>query len=380
MEEVRWGSIYWAKVARIDKSLDAAFVNLDGDNIGILHNADVRIKQDDGSYKKGGDIEIGKLLEPGQMIAVQAKEAFLVNPDDEPFAKAGKKSPRVSMNIVLNGRYTIHMPMDRENRISKRIRTGSMRDNLEAMLASLDDVHGCVLRASAANTQTDVLVRETKILNAVWAQIQDFFKGNKSQLIMEGPNAIQRMLADKAGDNIGRIELTTMDHYEEAEEWCDLYAPDLMPKIIPVEVEDASEDLVLFEHYDIIGQIEALLHPYSMLDGGGNIIIEQTNAMTVIDVNSGTDNRKTASVNLEAAQEVARQIRLRNLGGIIIIDFMKMKTKKERDELKKAIQSYFDQDSCTVQIHGWTSLGLLEVTRQRRTAALLERFENALEN
>lgn len=379
MEEVRWGSIYWAKVARIDKSLDAAFVNLDGDNIGILHNADVMIKQKDGSYKKGGDVEIGKVLEPGQMIAIQAKEAFLASEDEGPHAKAGGKSPRVSMNIMLYGRYTIHTPMIRENRISKRIRTGAMRKNLEAMLDSLEGKKGSILRAAAANTQTDILVRETKILAAIWHQLQDFFKGKDSQLIMEGPDAIQRMLSDNAADNIERIELTTMDHYQQAEEWCDIYAPDLMPRIQPVEVEDASEDLVLFEHYDIIGQIESLFHPYAILPGGGNIIMEETTAMMVVDVNKAADDAKPLEVNRQAAEEIARQIRLRNLGGIIVIDFMKMKTKKDRDTLQKDLQDHFDKDPCTVQIHGWTSLGLMEITRHRRTTPLLERFENAVE-
>lgn len=380
LEEVRWGSIYWAKVARIDKALDAAFVNLDGDNIGILHNADIRIRNDDGSYTKGGDVAIGKILEPGQMIAVQAKEAFLADMDEgEPFAKAGHKSPRVSMNIMLHGRYTIHTPMEQQNRISKRIRAGDLRKNLENMLDSIEGRKGIILRAAAANTQTDILVRETKILSTIWSQLQEFFEGDQSQLIMEGPDAIQRMLADKAGNQIERIELTTMDHYEQAEDWCDIYAPDLMPRIKPVEMEDAFEDLVLFEHYDILGQIESLFQPYAILQGGGSIIMENTAAMIVIDVNRGGDDAPVLEVNKQAAEEIARQIRLRNLGGIIVIDFLKMKTKKDREALQTFLQQHIDKDQCTVQIHGWTSLGLMEITRNRRTLPLLERFESAIE-
>lgn len=378
-EEVRAGSIYWAKVARIDKSLDAAFVNLDGDNIGILHNADVRIATKKDGYKKGGDVAIGEVLQPGQMIAVQAKTAFLADPNDEQHAKAGKKSPKLSMDIVFGARYTLFSPMENANRISKRIRDKETRTQMEEMLESLKDVKGCILRASAANVQTDILVREAKILNAMWGQIQDCFEGNSSQLIMEGPDAVQRMFSDQAGEPIERIEVSIMDHMKMIEEWCDLHAPDLMTKIYPIEIEDAEEELGLFAHRDIIGQIEALFQPYVLLERGGSLILQDTAAMTVVDVNSGGDDRSNLSVNCDAAKEIGRQIKLRNIGGIIIVDFLKMKTKKDHDALKACLQQAVDHDACTVQIHGYTSLGLVEMTRHRRTPSLVDRFENAFE-
>ena len=379
-EEVRWGSIYWAKVARIDKAQDAVFVNLDGDNIGILYNADVRITQKDGSYKNSGGKDIGKILQPGQMIPVQAKSGYLPKMPDQPYAKSDGKMPRVSMNIMLPGRFLIYAPMEKENRISQRIKDKKLRAQMQIMMDSLGgQSQGCILRASGADTQTDMLLRESKILSRAWQSIQQYLEGDMPQLIMAGPDAIQRTLSDQATKNIENIEVTTMDHYQLAEEWCDIYAPDLVTKVHPVEIPGGANDFGLFEHYDIIGQIEGLLAPYALLDRGATVIIQEAAAITAIDVNTAADTRGHLAVNLDAAQEIARQIRLRNMGGAFIIDFLRLKNAKEKDKLFKALEGYFNDDPCTVQIHGWSNLGMIEVTRQRRTPALAERFASTME-
>ncbi|HEY0902118.1 MAG TPA: ribonuclease E/G, partial [Micavibrio sp.] len=296
-EEVRWGSIYWAKVARIDASLDAAFVNLDGDNIGLLHCADVRIKQADGTYKRGGDVAIGKLIQPGEMIAVQAKEGYLPRIDDETGQRVKEdKNPRVSMNINLPGRYTIFTPTERENQISRRIRDKKLRKQLQAMVDDMKGVDGCILRAAAADTQTDILIRESKILAETWKQVQTYFEGEDPSLIMQGPDAIQRMLSDLAAKSITSIEIITMEHFQLVEEWCEVYAPDLVTKIKPVEIE--NDELGLFEFHDLIGQVEELFQPYAVLREGGVIIIQEAAACTVIDVNSGADKRGKLAINM----------------------------------------------------------------------------------
>jgi ribonuclease G len=376
-EEVRWGSVYWAKVARVDASLDAVFVNLDGDNIGILHNADVRVRQKDGSWKKGGDIAIGKALKPGQMIAVQAKSGYLPkNPDEH--SRAEDKNPRLSMNITMPGRYLIYAPMDQEARVSQRIRNKKLRAQLMTMLEGMSGCEGCILRASAAGTQTDMLSREAKILQKMWGQIQAHFKGDEPSLIMLGPDAIQRSLSDQAARQIGHIELTVMDHFKLAEEWCDIFAPDLVTKIRPVEVPNADKGFALFEFHDIINDIESLFQPYGILTHGSTIIIQETAAATVIDVNSAADGRGKLAINLDAAKEIARHLRLRNLGGAIIVDFLKMNSREDEKKLLKALEEAFNQDPCTVQLHGFTKLGMVEATRQRRTPPLRERYDSAV--
>lgn len=368
-EEVRWGSIYWAQVKSIDSALDAVYLDLDGDNVGILYNQDVRVQNDDGSFKKGGDVAIGKRFQAGDMVPVQAKMAYM--PSDG--SAMENKIPHMSMDITLPGRYLIFSATMNHNRISIRIRDKKTRESIKAMMEEMDDIRGCILRASAADTQTDILRREGKILKEAWEQMSSYFEGDQPSLIMEGPDAIQRTLSDQATKQVERIEVVIMDHYTHVEDWCQIFAPDLVTKITPVEMENAAVDFALFDHRDILGQIEDLFQSYVLLPSGGNIIIQDTAALTVVDVNRGGDKNASLSVNIEAAKEVARQIRLRNTGGIIIIDFLKSKDKKKEKKLLEAMETEILKDPCTVQLHGITNLGLMELTRKRRTPPLHER-------
>ncbi len=382
-ELVRWGSIYWARVERIDAALDAAWVNLDGENMALLHNADTRFLQKGGLLRKGGAEPIGKSLKEGQMIAVQAKSGVLpAEEEDEEDLPVETKTAKVSMDITIQGRYMIYSPMSAQNRLSTRIKDKKLRRQLLKMLNSIDEINGCILRASAAYTQTDILVREGKILSAMWNGMQEHFAGNAPALIMDGPDAIQRSISDHAGRLVGGIQLTTMDIYEHTEEWCELFAPDLVTKIEPVETGDdisVEDDLELFDQRGIIDQIENLFLPYAILPGGGNIILQETAALTAIDINRGADTQSNLALNIEAIDVIARQIRLRNLGGIIIIDALKMKNKREQKKLLEALQEAVDRDPCTVQVHGVTNLGLIEITRKRRTPGLHSRFMSALD-
>jgi Rne/Rng family ribonuclease len=368
-EEVRWGSIYWAQVKSIDKTLDAAYLDLDGENTGILYNQDVRVQTPDGGYKKGGDEAIGKRFQSGDMVPVQAKTAYV------PQRNKGyeNKIPQMSMDITLPGRHLIFSATMKDNRISQRIRDKKLREKIRKMMSEMAEIHGCILRASAADTQADILMREGKILKEAWEQLSSHFTGNEPGLIMIGPDAIQRTLSDQAIKHIERIEVVTMEHYTHVEDWCSIFAPDLVHKITPIELEDAAIDFALFEYRDILGQIEDLFQSYILLPSGGNLIIQSTAALTAIDINRGGDKGSNLSVNIEAAREIARQIRLRNIGGIITIDFLKMPSKKNEGELIAAMEKAVLQDPCTVQLHGFTKIGLMELTRKRRTLPLAER-------
>ncbi len=380
-EEVRWGSVYWARVTHIDKALDAAYVRLDEDNTGLLHNKDVRLldkKEGKSTSKKGGDVAIGKRIKPGDMIAVQAKSGYLPRLDNTDLT-IEDKSAKVSMDISLAGRHLIYSPMMAENRISKRIHDKKQRKQLTKMLNNVENLKGCILRASAANTQTDILIREGKILKHIWEELQQYLKGTEAGLIMLGPDALQRTLSDNAANLIDTIDIVTMDQYQHVEEWCEIYAPDLVTKIKPVELPNQEADLGLFDFHDVLDQIENLFQPYVLLKNGGNIIIQETAALCAIDINRSGDNRSNLTINLEALEEIGRQIKLRNLGGIIIVDFLKMNNKKEQGKLLEALNSIVIEDPCTVQIHGLTNLGLAEITRNRRTPALQDRLDLALD-
>jgi len=363
-ELVRWGSIFWARVDRIDAKLDAAFLDLDGEVTGILYNKDVRSFDKKGNLVKGGQTPIGKLLKAGEFVLVQAKQGYL-EPEYEDDTPYEDKCPVVSMDVAIQGRYLIYTPLDDSNRISSRIRDKKLRKQLTEMLTHMEEVHGCILRASAANTQNDILIRESRILKAIWEGLSEFANGEDSILIMEGPDALQRSLSDNSLKSIRRIEVVTMDHFSTAEDWCELFAPDLVTKIKPIEIKNATKDLALLDHYDLIKPIEDLFQPYALLASGSNVIIQGTAALTAIDVNRGADKNSNLTINLEAATEIIRQIRIRNLGGIIMIDFLRLKTEKEREQLLTHIERLVDDDPCTVQIHGFTAMGLLEISRQR---------------
>jgi Rne/Rng family ribonuclease len=372
-EEIRWGAIYRGKVARIDKAMDAAFIDLGGGQEGLLHNADLRTEKE-GHIVKGGHEAIGKTLQPGQMMIIQAKSGYARREDDFDFMRENKRA-KLSMDITFPGRFLIYAPMSTENQVSSRIRDKALRDQLMAMMRGFEPIRGLILRASSEDTQSDILLREGKILHKNWLDLQSQAKGDAPALLMEGPDAFARTIGDQAAANIERIEVATMDHFRFAEDWCGIFGPDLMPKIEAVDIEDAQDDLALFDSRGIIGDIEDLFQSYGLLRGGGSIIIEPTAALTAIDVNRGADDRPSFDVNAEAAAEVARQIRLRNIGGIILIDFLKMQKKAEQARFMALAEELFGADPCTVQIHGLTALGLLEITRRRRTPPLSERLD-----
>lgn len=375
-EGVRWGSIYYGRIIKIDKALDAVFVDLDGTHTGILHNPDVRIfDPKTGILLSGGKMGISKRLRAGEMIPVQAKSGFTAaNPSLPPDPE--NKLPKLSMDITLPGRYLVHAPYMCENQISSRVRNKFLREQMTKMLSIFTPAQGMILRSSAADMQTDILLREARILKTIWEQIQPFFAGDTPILVMDGPDSFQRTIGDQSSARIDRIQVTTMDHYQQIEEWCELFAPDLVTKITPVELEDPHAELALFDHRGILKDIEILFSREIPLSSGGNLILDTTAAMTILDVNRGHDNRSIMEINLDAAHEIARQIRLRNIGGIIVVDFLKFSKQDDRKTFLASLPPLFDKDSCTVQIHGLTKLGLLEMTRKRRTPSLMEQLEH----
>lgn len=372
-EIVRWGSVYMARVTRIDAAMNAAFLDLGYEQNGIIFAHDILL--DDGKKPPKGK-KIGTLLRSGQMIAVQVKQAVNPTPDLVKDLPLSEKSSRVSMDIALPGRHLIYTPLSQETRVSRRVTNPTLRANMQAMVRDIDSIKGCILRASAANCQTDVLIRESKILHALWDSLKNYLKPEDDEpaLIMMGPDAIQRILADHAVEKTGRIAISTMEQFQDVEDWCELYAPDLVTKIDPASEDESVIRLGLFESYGIIEDIDSLLRPYIFLKNGGNMIIQTTAALTAIDVNQGAD-KSIVSTNTDAAIEATRQIRLRNLGGIILIDFINMSSKKDRDKILALVKTEVARDPCTVDVHGWTKTGLMELTRARRTPPLKERFE-----
>lgn len=378
-EGVRYGSIYWARVDALDPKMNAAFVDLGHGESGLLSVKDFRRFDKDGNIIKNEGKPISKLLTPGEMILVQSKNTVdLVNVHDPHLARESK-SARVSMNISIPGRYLIFTPFDLKKKVSSRVTSAKIRKKMLGMIEDIDSMQGCIMRSSASSVQTDILTRESKILRAIWDQLKNFQQGDTPALIMLGPNAIQRVLGDQADRHITKIETSDGELYEEIHEWCDLYAPEFLSRLSFIDPEEFETTMGLFDHYDLIPQIESLISPFSILPSGGNIIIQETAALIAIDVNSGASKSKPQT-NIEAAKECARQIRLRNLSGTILIDFINTSSKKQHTAILGAFKEKLSHDPCSVSVHGFTNLGLLEISREKRTPAIATRFASLLED
>lgn len=366
-ELIRWGSIYWAKITKIDTRLNAAFVDLGYDLVGMLPASEVI------GLPKGE--KIGKKLRAGQFVFVQVKTAR--QPEEDSSGSDSRpddqKASKVSMDIALQGRFLIYTPLSPGNRLSRRIRDPQTRTHLSAMLKSIKDIHNCILRASAEGTQTDVLIREARIQRAIWESLQEFASDPEPALLMLGQDALQRVLSDLSTSRMGTIQIADDDRYEEAETWCDLYAPEWLPKLESRKVTGTRNGMGLMEARDVLGEIQSLVKPYVVLPSGGTIILDETALGVTIDVNQGA-GKQALAVNLEAADEISRQIRLRNLGGLVLIDFAGTKTKPDLARIQERLSHAFREDPCTVDLLGPTKGGLIELVRARRTASLMDRI------
>jgi len=366
-EMIRWGSIYWARVLKIDTRLNAAIVDLGYELEALLPASEVV------GLAKGQ--RIGQRLKPGQFLFVQVKTAR--QPVDDTSLEGGgseaAKLSKVSTDITIQGRFLIHTPFSPGNRISRRIRSPETRAHLTAMLKSIKGVENCILRASAADTQTDLLIREAKILHAIWESLQQFTTDTEAALLMLGQDAAQRVLSDLSTRHIGSIQIADEALYEETETWCDLYAPEWLPKLQERKVTGTRNGMGLMEARDVLGEIQSLVRPYVILPSGGSLIIEETAIGTTIDINQGAA-KQTLSLNLEAADEIARQIRLRNLGGTILIDCAGSKTKADMKRILARFETAIQDDPCTVECLGDTKGGLIELQRARRTPSLMDRI------
>lgn len=374
-EDVRWGTVYWAQVKAVDKARDAAFVDLGDGKTGIVYSKSLRFLAEDGGVTKGGHAPITQLLSAGARLLVQAKTAYIETGDDR--SRLENKIPEISMDISIQGRFLIYCPFLRRNQLSQRIGSKSLRAQLSLMLQDMEAKGqvGYIVRAASAHTQTDILEREAVLLQSMWEQMESTVGGMEgSGPVAAGLDAVQRVLSDMAGDMVECIEVVTMEHLEHVTQWCSAFAPELVPKITPVVLSDAEEDLALLYARDVMEQVDALAQPVCNLPHGGHLIIQATAALTAIDVNKGGDGRSHLQTNISAGVEALRQLRLRNIGGVVVLDALAMRSEKDRLHFVSVMRREAAQDPCTVQIHGLTGTGLLEISRKRRTAELRDRL------
>jgi ribonuclease E/ribonuclease G len=341
------GNVFLGRVERIATGLDAAFIDLGTGKPGLLGVADAR-----GPKGKGRVERIGTLLRTGQSVLVQVKADAV-----------GAKGPTLTMDVTLPGRFLVHAPLARGIAVSKRLAQGPARTELVRRLEAVVVGEGWIARSGAATAPPDVLADEAEALVLAWRAVQQA-ASQAPALLRRGPDAPQRALIEHGTP--ARIVAEGKDRAAALAGWCAEFAPDLAGR---VEAYTASPGL--FEMHDLDSEIDTLVGPRVPLSAGGSLVIERTEALTVVDVNAG-ERGNALDVNLEAAREIARQLRLRNVGGIVVVDFVNMKGRGEAERLLNALSAAVADDPAQTQVYGLSKLGLVEMTRARRGTALTD--------
>ena len=361
-----WASLWLGRVERVDPRLDAAFVDLGSGGTGFLPAKHVHASGGDKSETRTG---ISSLLKSGQMVLVQVKaEAYLSSLHEH------QKYPRLTTKLYLPGRTLHYSPHSNKVNISRKIQN----ESVYAATKQLEGSGGWIIQPAADNTPADVIRQEAQALKQRWKEIQTKGSHDKSspRLLMAAPNALERALVDHSDSQLDRVEVGDKALYAQAEHWLTQHAPHALGKGTTLSLFTKERDkMALFDFRDVSSELDTLGGAVVPLPSDGNLIVEQTSALVAIDINrAGGDS--IASVNAEAAVESARQMRLRNLCGAILIDFINMPTKSDRTRIVEALERELGDDPHGTQIHGFTRLGIMEVTRKRRDATLAEKLKN----
>lgn len=364
--EQKKANIYKGKITRIEPSLEAAFVDYGAERHGFLPLKEIAREYFPAQYSSHGRPNIKDVLREGQEVIVQV--------DKE---ERGNKGAALTTFISLAGSYLVLMPNNpRAGGISRRIE-GDDRTELKEALSSLElpEGMGLIVRTAGVGKSADALQWDLAFRLKHWEAIKKAAEGRQAPfLIHQESNVIVRAFRDYLRPDIGEILIDNPNVLEKAKEHiASLGRPDFSSKI-----KLYSGEIPLFSHYQIESQIESAFQREVRLPSGGSIVIDTTEALTAIDINSarstrGGDIEETAfNTNLEAADEIARQLRLRDLGGLIVIDFIDMTPVRHQREVENCLRESVRQDRARIQIGRISRFGLLELSRQRLSPSLGE--------
>jgi len=362
--EQRKGNIYKGVITRIEPSLEACFVNYGEERHGFLPFKEVARTY----FKEGIDVRnasIKEALREGQEIIVQVEKE-----------ERGQKGAALTSFVSLAGRYLVLMPNNpRGGGVSRRIE-GEDRQELRDAMAQLDipDGMSIIARTAGIGRDTTELQWDLSYLMQLWTAIDEAAKGNSAPLLIYLESSLViRAIRDYFQPDIGEILIDTDDIYEQAAAFMSVVMPDNLPR-----VKRYQDDVPLFSRFQIEHQIETAYSRTVPLPSGGAIVIDHTEALVSVDVNSaratrGSDIEETATrTNLEAADEIARQARLRDLGGLIVIDFIDMESSKAQKDVENRLRDALRHDRARVQMGKISKFGLMEMSRQRLRPALSE--------
>jgi ribonuclease G len=362
------GNIYCGKVVRVLPGMQAAFVDIGEPRNSFLHLADIQPLDDSGiEDRERGNESIRDALREGQKLLVQVSK--------EPL---GNKGARLTTRLSLSSRYLVYMPRTTHIGISQQIEDDDERSRLRGILdealAAEDTLSsgGFILRTAAEGAAADEIRSDLRFLGRLWTALERRIERESTPArLYEDWQLYHRTIRDLARPGLQRIRVDNLEAYENLREFCDEYAPELAPLLEPF-----TDSRSLFDLYGVEEEINRSLQRRVELKSGGYLVIDQTEAMTTIDVNTGafvgrSEQEETIyKTNLEAAAAVARQLKVRNLGGIIIIDFIDMRDPEHQRQVLRALEKATSRDYARSTISDMSALGLVEMTRKRTRESL----------
>ena len=354
------GNIYLGRVCRVLPGMQSAFVEIGLPRAAFLHVADIW------SARNGNGIErpIEKILSEGQTLLVQVVK--------DPI---GSKGARLSTQVSIAGRLLVYLPQDPHIGISQRIEDEAEREHLRTRIHALlppGETGGFIVRTVAEASTDAELNADIEYLITLWKQIQLAAQTAAPQaLLYQDLSLATRVLRDLVSDTTERIIVDSRETFTRMQEFAQRYTRQALPIL-----EHYAGERPLFDLFGVEDEIERALARRVDLKSGGYVIIDQTEALTTIDVNTGgfvsgrSFDDTIFKTNLEAAQSIARQLRLRNLGGIIIVDFIDMESQEHRDAVLAEFRKALARDRTRVTVNGFSQLGLVEMTRKRTRESL----------
>ncbi|RAM53416.1 Rne/Rng family ribonuclease [Mastigocladus laminosus UU774] len=362
------GDIYLGVVENVLPGIDAAFVNIgDPERNGFIHVTDLgplRLKRTASA--------ITELLAPQQKVLVQVMK--------EP---TGTKGPRLTGNITLPGRYVVLMPYGRGVNLSRRIKNENERNRLRALAILIKPAGmGLLVRTEAEGKPEEAIIEDLENLQKQWEAIQQEAVSTRAPaLLNRDDDFIQRVLRDMYGADVNRIVVDSSTGLKRVKQYLQNWSGGQVPQ--GLLIDHHRDRAAILEYFRINAAIKEALKPRVDLPSGGYIIIQPTEALTVIDVNSGSFTRSATAretvlwTNCEAATEIARQLRLRNIAGVIVVDFIDMETRRDQQHVLEHFNKALKSDKARPQIAQLTELGLVELTRKRQGQNIYELFSES---
>jgi ribonuclease G len=354
------GNVYLGRVVRVLPGMQSAFVDIGLERTAFLHVADIWMERTNGEPPK----PIEQVLSEGQNLVVQV----LKDP-------IGSKGARLSTQISIAGRLLVYLPQERHIGISQRIEDEAEREQLRGRLQQLvptDETGGFIIRTMAEKATEEELASDIAYLRKIWSEVKHTAAAATPPTVLYQDLTLgQRVLRDLVTRQTTRIVVDSRENYQKLT----AFAQEYMPQLVPL-LEHYTGERPLFDLHGVEDEIQKALARRVDLKSGGYLIIDQTEAMTTIDVNTGgfvgvrNFDDTIFKTNLEAAQTIARQLRLRNLGGIIIIDFIDMESEEHKAAVLAEFNKALARDHTRMSVNGFTALGLVEMTRKRTRESL----------